>query len=217
LIHSESLAQLGTGDRMMIAARFGNDGPELARCRSPRGGLERVANIHRPDPSGSLPRDFVRVGRTMFFTAFHRKTGRELYRMDLVPAGGVLAEPYGRGSGDHNGASIRLVPIGLPALGASGFQVKIGSSLPNATAVLLVGTRTSVPLGPGNCTLLVAPVQMVPTQLDNGGEVRIPMPVPNDTSMIGAEVFLQAGITDPGGCAFGTISTSHGLWVIVNR
>ena len=47
--------------------------------------------------------------------------------------------------------------------------------------------------------------------------MRVPVPIPNDPGLIGGEMFLQAAVTDPGGCALGHFSTSRGLWLVVNR
>ena len=53
--------------------------------------------------------------------------------------------------------------------------------------------------------------------VDGVGNATVPMPIPNNPSLIGLELFAQWAVLDPGGCYLNTIATSGGLHLMLNN
>ena len=82
----------------------------------------------------------------------------------------------------------------------------------------LLFAPSNQPIG-GTCRLLVqSPVIVLDYFLtDAGGSAAQPFPIPNDPTNIGLQVFLQWGVFDPNGQAFGAFAASDALRMFVGN
>ena len=110
-----------------------------------------------------------------------------------------------------------LTASGFPTLGST-FSVDVSNGLGGAAAALLVGTaRASAPLLGG--TVLVAPTLAPPFLL--GGAVGVPgagtssrpIPIPNDTSLLGADLYFQVLVRDTGAILGFAFSNGLEMWI----
>jgi hypothetical protein len=117
---------------------------------------------------------------------------------------------------------------GVPSLAAaSGSLPKIGSTLTldltsmrasGGAVVVILGTRNDMPVdlsgvGMPGCTLHTNLLLLFPIA-NVGGSASLPLPVPNDTSLLGALFYNQALVLDTGVNAFGGVMTNGGEGII---
>ena len=125
-----------------------------------------------------------------------------------------VLENYGSGSAGSGG----LVPVitssgGVPSLGNASFQVDCNQLLGGAGCVLLVGaSQSQIPfLG---LTILVDPSAWIAIGLQatgmpgvaGDGALQIPVAIPNNPLLVGAELDFQVLVVDPG-AALGLAAT----------
>ncbi|HET6203663.1 MAG TPA: hypothetical protein VFI25_12785 [Planctomycetota bacterium] len=134
-----------------------------------------------------------------------------------VPAGLAVnpdPEPYGpatRGTFTY-AWSLCPNPGGLPTAGNAGFSLTVATNGPSAAGVVAAGLGSaSLPnfLGLG-FTLLVDPAQVLFVGSHGG---TIPLPIPNDPTLVGARVFFQSFHVD-GGASAG-IAATEGVEVTI--
>jgi len=119
----------------------------------------------------------------------------------------ATARSYGNGCrGSAGNPTITPEPGGLPWLGGE-YRHRL-SNAPAATPVILgIGLSDSwwagvplpfdlSPIGMTGCSLLVSPDVTITQQTDASGIARLRVFVPNQPSMLGAEVFTQAFVAD---------------------
>lgn len=126
----------------------------------------------------------------------------------------ALVEPYGTGCAGTSG-----VPRGqwasLPQIGSATFAVGFDAAQASTPAVLALG---AVPLDltlPGGCRLLVDMLVTVGTFADATGAGAVPLAIPNQLGLLGAALYGQWFIVDPGGGLFGTLAMTQGLRVVI--
>jgi len=126
------------------------------------------------------------------------------------------ATEYGTGLGGSGGFVPHLSAQGCPGLTTT-FGLALDQALGGASGLLLIGVaQTSVPLVGG--TLLVAPpLLMLPVATPGvgagAGALAFTVFIPDDPTLSGVQVYLQAGMADPG-APFG-YSLSNGLSVSI--
>ncbi len=93
---------------------------------------------------------------------------------------------------------------GLPTVGNAQFSVGLSNANPQQTAAMLFGLDDTmsavgplpVPL-PSGCPVRVSPDAFVLAPIDGSGAANVPFPIPNDVSLIGVRVYVQAVTLTP--------------------
>lgn len=110
------------------------------------------------------------------------------------------------------GGTPSLSAFGRPTIGSNQFTLEVSG--PNGISVTFLwgGTLANFPLAP-NCTLYVGPPYLAtpgqPTSFFGVSETTVP--IPNDNSLIGVEIFVQATVPSVGGPAFGFSTPTNAL------
>ena len=102
---------------------------------------------------------------------------------------------FGSGFAGQFGEPV-LDSLGQPAvIGNSDFLLAIKDGVPNGEAILAVGTQSAnIPLAAGQ--LLVVPELLVNLSLDLFGQGQVPVPLANNPSLVGVELFMQGFVVD---------------------
>ncbi len=130
----------------------------------------------------------------------------------------ALAQAYGSGCAGSSGTAPSARALGLPRPGTAGFALELAAAPPNTTAALLISTQPDRRrLGTAGCALLLRapamPIAAVST--DPAGRAVAPMPIPTNPALLGARLFTQFGVTDPGGALFGVASLTNALHLTI--
>ena len=123
----------------------------------------------------------------------------------------------GAGCGDSSVPSV--VASGFGAIPNFGFSLDVSDMEPNGLGVLLLSIfPNSLPLGSG-CNLWVSlPATETFVAAANGlGRVSLPLPIPNQPSFEGLNLFTQLVELSAGGPALGSFELSNGLQVRVGN
>jgi ELWxxDGT repeat protein len=200
-------------------AVFGADdlvsGPELWRTDGTTAGTVLHQDLRPGVAVGSSPTRPGLGGATLYFGANDGATGVELYGMASMAA----AIPYGAGCPGTGGLVPEISGVNNPpALGNAAFQIGLSRALPSsAAALVLSANRTRLVLA-GGCIVHVDPAFFVFAQAvatNGAGEGAVSIPVPNDPSLRGLQVFGQYFALDSNGAFQGTLSFTPGLKVIL--
>lgn len=107
---------------------------------------------------------------------------------------------------------------GTVAIGATDFVIELANAQPNAYAVLIGGDsrreagsmRLPFDLG-GGCALLTAPLVCHGMVAGPAGTAVVPMPIPYSGGLVGANLYFQWLVFDPGsGSRFGVVASQAG-------
>jgi ELWxxDGT repeat protein len=211
-----SAARVGRGASILFAGNDGQSGDELYVSSGTASSTRLQLDVF-PGVVGSVPTRLVRAGTWVFFFAEDPVAGYELFGVPVRATGGALAEPYGNGCAGSNGVP-RIDARGVPAPGASDFAVEVHGALPYSGAVLLL-SDAAAEIQVGACTLLVDPGFFLgfAAAIDGVGEGALPLPLPNDPSLLGGQLFMQWLVADPSGQLLGLASMSNGLMVLIGQ
>ncbi len=153
-----------------------------------------------------------------------------LFLLGLLPqvraaSGGTVIDPYGKGTAGRGGFTPVIWAEGHPSPGNSSFKITMDKGLGGGPAFLLMSTRSSSLkiLGMEILADPSAPLFLVPWNgLLSGtpggagaGSAKAPLPIPNNPSLAGLEVFFQFLGGD--GAAPAGLSASDGLRVTLQR
>ena len=131
-----------------------------------------------------------------------------------------FVEPFGAGC-----QGLTIDSLGTPIVGSEDFELALAGASPDQPATLALSTDDqsyaglALPLdlafleAPG-CSLLVAPLTKLEAATDGDGAASLPVAIPVNPSLVGAEVFFQWYATQPG---LGTLELafSDGLAVTI--
>lgn len=189
-------------------------GRELWTSDGTSAGTRRVAEI-RPGAAGSHPEPFAAIGAKLVFAARDAVHGREPWVLPIADAGGWLARPYGNGCSATVDVP-RIEGNGPARVASAGFAAIVRDAPASAGLRMLAGARPDrTPLA-GSCTLWLAdPFPIATTRTDAAGIARVPVPIPNDPTLVGVEFRLQALVAQPGGPLVGALATTGGLHVSI--
>ncbi|MCB9890789.1 MAG: hypothetical protein H6832_02525 [Planctomycetes bacterium] len=135
-----------------------------------------------------------------------------------VVAGATFAftQNYGVGcSGSQN-----LVPkcsaAGLPRLGSQSFAIEVERARAQTAAALLIGAD-SADLAISGCSLLVRTpwISLPAIVTDLQGRGALPLPIGQDSALLGIRIFGQYLVLDTGAQLFGLASVSEGIHVAI--
>lgn len=164
----------------------------------------RLLAVLNSSISYAEPQLLGRVGRTLILSVDDGLHGTEPFALDLAAFGEPLAASFGEPCG------ARLGRVGLPTLGNFGFWVTLDSAPQNAPLLWAFGaTRQDLPLF--GCTFHVGgPLVAIGGVTSALGSATLPVLVPNDPRLYGAEGFFQALVANGPG-----IALSDGMQVVV--
>jgi ELWxxDGT repeat protein len=154
--------------------------------------------LHQQIARGALdssPAGFTRIGSRFVFLADDYEHGREPWIMRSMAA----AIPFGRGCPGGAARVPKLDAGTAPTLPGPKFALRVSEAWRNTHALFVLdASKGSLPTSPG-CTLYVPGLLMIfanPT--DGSGVGWLPLPLPADVSLLGARVFSQGLVLDPG-------------------
>lgn len=160
--------------------------------------------------------DFYSTGSRTFFAADDGVNGVEPWLFDPANGGVAFVLPYGTACAGTPGEPV-IAAAGLPTVGNGGFAVTVQNALPATLAIPVAGSgQTNIPVG-GGCRLLVDfPFTLLPTEFtDASGSAATAVPVPNNPSLVGANLFFQWAVLDGAGPFLDGFAVSGGLQVQV--
>lgn len=187
----------GGGSELLLAGRTLGEGLEPWIANGTLGGELQLADL-APGPVSSNPRDFVRVGETVYFVADDSERGEELYSIPFRDLGGWYAEPLGHGCAAPSGDVPRFAPGGQAKLGES-FELGLRDATPSSAALLFVGASLAT-VTAGECTLYMglAPQFVAIRLTDPSGAAALSLTLQNDPSLLAAPLYFQWLVLDDG-------------------
>ncbi|MBL8897174.1 MAG: hypothetical protein JNM84_06080, partial [Planctomycetes bacterium] len=168
------------------------------------------------DHLASYPRDFVRAGERLLFSAEDGVHGRELFSIRYASTGDFVASRYGSGCAGSNGRAPSLAVRGAPrwSTGAP-FFLDLADAAPNAAAILL-WSQERAPIALPGCTLWVgAPLGSIAAVTGSTGAFSLSIALVPD--VIGELFAVQGFVLDPGGAAFGAAAATSGMELVIGR
>jgi ELWxxDGT repeat protein len=175
-----------------------------------------------PGPLSSGPTGFVRLGSEILFGADDGVHGRELMAVPLAWTGASIVETAGPGCAGTNGVPRILAGLqpgtphvlNLPYVGNSYWGIRLQDAYAGAACGLFVSFWTD-PLVFGPCTLHVGQAPIVLGAVAPGGQAYLPIPVPTDRNLVGAELWMQWLVRDPNGAFIGYAAFSDALHFVI--
>ncbi len=208
---------LALGDASAVAFQ-GHDafGRELWSSDGTPAGTARLTDI-QPGSATSDPIPLGVTGTALVFSAYDDLHGVEPWAIDLEATPGFVARLLGAGCAGSNGTAPRASTLGALRVGATGFALRLTAARPQTSAGVLLDFAPH-PVALGACTLwlLGAPIAL-PAATDALGDSHLPVPVPADPALAGAELFAQWLVTDPGGALGGALSASGLTRLVIGR
>lgn len=159
----------------------------------------------------------ARAGEHFVVPFWSRKTGSEAHSVPLRWFGAAFLEAYGDGCRGSLGTPMLRGRGGPPVLGNARFTLELS----NARKASYVGfafskTRAARKLAP--CTLHVPIASpLLVRKTDAQSVTRLPLSIPNFTSLIDTDVYWQALVLDPGGELQKRFALSNGLRTLIGR
>ena len=131
---------------------------------------------------------------------------------------GYLVRSFGGGC--PNAAGVRPVAgtVGAPRLGNAGFVATLRSARASSTCAAFIDFGLNPLLLPGGYTLWLAgaPIALGPPT-GATGVADLPLPVPNDASLIGASRLAQWLVSDPSGQMLGSLTATGVTEIVIGR
>ena len=209
------MVQAGMGSRVVFRGRDTATDWELFVSDGTAAGTVRVVDVRKGAAGSDVQSIRACIGRILF-QADDGKVGSELHAVPMKAVGGTWIANYGKGCAGGSGKIPAMKSDGSPTLGAKTFSAVITDSRPAAPCALLVGIKISLPIGNG-CTILAHSLVEILATTSAAGLAKFPIPIPNNTFVLGAKVAFTGAVIDPGGKAFGAAGVADGLEIIVGR
>jgi hypothetical protein len=145
--------------------------------------------------------------------------GAEFPKLVLCTGAGDLGW-FGEGCAGASGAVPGLGLSGSPALGGT-TDVWVSNARPSSATQILLGVDNAPPLpqdltafGMPGCRLYVAPLDALAGLTDAVGVLRLALTIPNRPDLVGAILYSQALVVDPGANAAGLVTTNYGRLLV---
>lgn len=211
---SQELTAIGSGRDVILQYNDGLTGREIYVSDGTLAGTHMLPQTIVGGLDGR-PRDFIRAGDKVFFTAHDGGFGYELYALDFSQTNGFVSEPFGRGC--SNSASVPRISASGEARPGSVLNVHLSGATALTGAILFYSPDQVVVDVGFDCTLYFGgPFFWLPAiGVDASGEGTQPLPIPLDPALVGASVAMQFLVGEPGGPFLGVVGLTDGLEVIV--
>ena len=210
---------LGSTQLLFAAADY-DHGLQLWLSDGTPANTRQITNFGGSGYGAVLLDDFTPIGARVFFAADGGTDGLEPWVYDAATGGIAYVLPYGLGCSSVGTSPPTLSTNSLPTLGNSTFEVTMASSLPLALALPAASlAANSIPL-PNGCRLLIdLPVTVQPPVFTDAlGDASSALPLPNSVSFVGASVYYQWAVLEPGvGPFLDDFALSHGLQIQVGQ
>lgn len=202
-----------SGPKLLFTAADAVVGSELWVTDGTAAGTFNLIDLV-PGPGNSNPTNLVRMGSSVYFTAFTIDTGWELYSLPIAAFPDYVAEPFGLGCIGPSGAVPEMTAQGTALMGNT-LTARIEGGAPNSVALYYAAPAYQLTVV-GSCSAYLASPQFLASTLtDAAGATEFSFPVPSEPNVAGAELWLQAAILEASGPLFGVASITGALEVIV--
>lgn len=199
-----AMSRAASGDTVLFAHDDGVHGEELWRTDGTADGTMLLADLNALG-AYAYPKDFLRVGNRVLFTADGGPMGTELFSVELEHLEEFVAEPFG----DPCGTATTLTADGAPVADQP-FDLEVQASGPGLIGVLTAGGgQTFLPLGP-DCAALVELPWWATIPFVSDADGRFSLPVSLGANSVGVEIALQAFVLEPS-----ALAASQGLELVV--
>ena len=213
---SASPSRLGAGNRILFNATNGVDGNELWTSDGTVAGTVQFSNLAAGSLSSS-PANFLIAGTNVYFQANNATNGAELFLLPLSTFDVPVAENFGLGCAGTAGKVPSISSIGAPTIGNATWGVGLANAF-STTPALLFLNNARADLSLGACTLYPAlPAVTIATVTDAAGAGSTTLPLANNVSWVGLQLYFQWVAVDPAGAYFGLVSFSDGLRVMIGK
>jgi hypothetical protein len=109
-----------------------------------------------------------------------------------------------------------LSTLELPELGRADFALTLGSKTPGTPCLVWFGTGGPGAIGP--CAIVTAPLlDAVFAVTNQGGTAVVPLPIPDDRTLLGLGLIAQAAVYEPLRSRIGSVTLSAGLQLAIGR
>ncbi|MFK7742829.1 MAG: hypothetical protein AB8H80_21135 [Planctomycetota bacterium] len=196
-------------DRLLLAMAADATGTELWSTDGSVAGTVRLFDLA---PNSSNPSDITRVGDRLLFVADDGIHGYELFSMPFADTGDYAADVYG--SGCAAGATPTIALGGAARVGQT-FAFDLGDAPANTIAVLALSDRRGAVPIPG-CTLrLGGALEIATVATDAQGDASLSATA--SPALLGARFDVQYFAFDSTGPAFGFLSATPGLEIVIGQ
>ena len=169
-----------------------------------------------PGLASAEPRDFLRVGPNVFFTADDGIHGRELWALPTAATKAAVTEtvsPPCTGGLPHP----QITSQSTPRVGNQAFAIGVAGALANSFAGLFASFDVQEQQF-GGCTLWPETTGMfAATMTDGNGVASLSVPIPALPFLAGVQLWLQWGIVRSGGPMLGLVDPSDALFVQIGK
>ncbi len=133
---------------------------------------------------------------------------------------GPLVQNFGKGCQGRSGVPVASI-YGSPAypyVPNPSFGALVCNARSGSYGVLMISTAAASPLPGTPCNFLLnsIDVAILCYVIDSNGRGKVPLPIPNNSGLIGAEAYMQWVILDPDGYFLWGLSLSNGLRLVLN-
>lgn len=206
---------VGLDRTIVFVADTGTTGNEIWVSDGTAAGTFPLPEI-LPGPASAEPRDFLRVGPNVFFTADDGIHGRELWALPTAATKAAVTEtvsPPCTGGLPHP----RITSQSIPRVGNLTFAIGVTGASANSFAGLFASFDVQEQQF-GGCTLWPETTGMfAATMTDGNGVASLPVPIPTLPFLAGVQLWLQWGIVRSGGPMFGLVDPSDALFVQIGK
>lgn len=169
-----------------------------------------------PGPASGEPRDFVRVGPNVYFTADDGIHGRELWAfpttITLAAVTETVSPPCAQGQ-PHP----QITSQSIPRVGNPSFAIGVADAPANSFAVLFASFDVQEQQI-GGCTFWPQlPALFAATVTSVTGTASLPVPIPAQPFLAGVQLWAQWGVVQLGGPVFSLVNPSDALFVQIGK
>lgn len=206
---------IGMDRSLVFVADTGTTGNEIWITDGTPAGTYALPEI-LPGNASAEPRDFVRVGPNVFFTADDGMHGRELWAFPTAIARAAVTEtvspPCAAGS-----AHPQITSQSLPRVGNQAFAIGVTDAPTNAFAVLFASLDVQEQQICGCTFWPQLPALFAATVTSASGSASLPVPIPAQPFLAGAQLWAQWGVVQLGGPVFSLVTPSDALFVQIGK
>ena len=197
------MERAGSGSTVLFPNDDGVHGEEVWRTDGTAAGTNLLVDL-APLGQYAYPKDFLRLGNRVLFSADGGSVGRELFAVAIEPLGEFVAEPFGPAD---DGAP-ELSAVGEPRVSQPfALEVLAGASVPGVLA--FSSGFGFEPLADGQ-TLLLDPGSLGFAGFVTGGDGVHSLPIQATPDLAGVQVTLQAIVVEQG-----SVLASRGLELVI--
>lgn len=206
---------IGSDNTMAFVADDGIHGPEIWVTDGTAAGTFMLPET-LPGAASAAPQDLVRAGPNVFFTGDDGVHGRELWWFPTALTRAAVVETLSPPCAGGQ-AYPRITTQSVPQVGNGAFGIGVTQAQPNSLGVLLVAFQRIDQVANG-CTVFPETPGVTWTVTTSAvGAANVPIPIPLQPVLVGAQLYAQWGVVKPGGPVAGIVQLSDALFVQVGK